>query len=443
MRIQLSEHFTFGKLLRFAAPSVVMMVFTSVYSVVDGLFVANFVGAQAVAAINFIMPLVIVTGAVGFMMGTGGSALVARTLGEGDKQRANAYFSMLVYVTAGVGVLFAVAGQFIVPPFARLVGAEEETYEYCVLYGRVLLGAQPCFILQNMFQSFFVTAEKPRLGLIVTAAAGLTNILFDAMFVAAFRWGLAGAAAATASSQVLGGLFPVFYFLRKNDSLLQLTKTKFYAKALLKAVTNGSSEFFSNVSTAVIIYLYNYQMKRFVAGDDGVAAYGAIGYLIMVFFSVFMGYAVGCAPLTGYHYGAGNRDELRNLCKKSLIIVAVAGAVMTLFAQTCGRLFVQVFGYEGELYDLTLRGLRIYSLSFLVCGFSVYASSLFTALNNGLISGLISFLRTLVFQVAAVLIVPLFLGLDGVWSAICFAETAALAVSVVFFFANAKRYGYM
>lgn len=443
MRIQLSDHFTFQKLYRFVTPSVVMMVFVSIYSVVDGLFVANFVGADAVAAINYVMPLVIVIGAVGFMMGAGGSALVAKTLGEGDKARANAYFSMIVYVTAGIGVFFAVVGQFIVPPFAKMVGAEGETYAYCVLYGRILLGSQPLFILQNVFQSFFVTAEKPRLGLAVTAGAGVANMALDALFVAAFRWGLAGAAAATATSQVLGGVFPLLYFFRKNDSLLRLTGTKFYGKALWKSVTNGSSEFFSNVSTAVVIYLYNYQMKQFVAGDDGVAAYGAIGYLIMTFFSVFMGYSVGCAPLIGYHYGAGNREELRNLCKKSLITMGVAGVVMTLLAETCGQFFVGVFGYEGELYDLTLRGLRIYSVAFLVTGFSVFASSMFTALNNGLVSGLISFLRTLVFQVAAVLVVPLFLGLDGVWSAICFAETASLCVASAFFFANGRKYGYL
>lgn len=443
MRIQLSEHFTYGKLLRFVTPSIVMMVFTGIYSVIDGLFVANFVGSDAVAAINFVMPLVIVTGAVGFMMGTGGSALVSKTLGEGDKIRANAYFSMIVYFTAGLGVVFAVAGQFIVPPFSRLVGAEGDTYDLCVLYGRVLLGAQPFFILQNVFQSFFVTAEKPRLGLIVTAMAGVLNMALDGLFVAGFGWGLAGAAAATAASQVFGGLFPVLYFLRKNDSLLKLTGTKFYGRALFRSVTNGSSEFFSNVSTAVVIYLYNYQMKRFVEGNDGVAAYGAIGYLIMVVFSVFMGYSVGCAPLIGYHYGAGHRDELRNLCKKSLIVMAIAGVTTFAVAELGSGLFVRIFGFRDTLYEMTVRGLRIYSCSFLVVGFSVFASAMFTALNNGLISGLISFLRTLVFQVAAVLIVPLFLGLDGVWSAICFAEGLALIVAAIFFFAYRKRYGYL
>lgn len=443
MRIQLSEHFNYRKLFMFVTPSIVMMVFVSVYSVVDGLFVSNFVGSDAVAAINYVMPLVIVMGAVGFMMGTGGSALVAKTLGEGDKRLANAYFSMLVYVTAGIGVLFAVAGQFIVPPFARLVGAEGNTYDNCVLYGRVLLGAQPFFILQNVFQSFFVTAEKPRLGLYVTAGAGALNMVLDAVFVAWLGWGLAGAAAATAASQIFGGIFPVVYFLRKNSSLLRLTTTKFYGRALLRSVTNGSSEFFSNVSTAVIIFLYNYQMKRFVEGDAGVTAYGAIGYLIMVFFSVFMGYSVGCAPLIGFNYGAGNREELRNLCKKSLIIVAASGFVMTVVAETCGPLFVRMFGFEGDLYDMTLRGLRIYFISFLISGISVFASSLFTALNNGLISGLISFLRTLVFQVGSVMIVPVFMGLDGVWSAICFAETASLIVSVTFIVANKKKYGYL
>lgn len=444
MRIQLSEHFTYKKLLQFVAPSVVMMVFTSIYSVIDGLFVSNFVGGEAFAAINRIMPLIIILGAIGFMIGTGGSALVSKTLGEGDKERANAYFSMLIFVTAAIGVVIAVAGQFAVPPIAALLGAEGKTYEYCVLYGRVLIASQPFFILQNTFQSFFVTAEKPRLGLIVTAAAGVTNMALDAVFVAWFGWGLAGAAAATAASQMLGGLFPVFYFARKNDSLLRLTKTKFYGKALLKACTNGSSEFLSNISASVVTMLYNFQLDRYAPNNVGVNAYGVIMYVAMVFAAIFMGYGVGSAPLIAYHYGADNREEMKNLVRKSLILTAVGGIAMTGLSQALASPLAQLFvGYDEQLFALTERGFRIYAVSFLVMGFSVFGSSMFTALNNGLISGLISFLRTLVFQVAAVLLVPLFLELDGVWSAVCFAEGFALLVTAGFFIANRKKYGYV
>jgi len=418
-----------------------MMTFLSVYSVVDGLFVSNFVGSDAVAAINYIFPVFMVFGSIGFMLGAGGSALVSKTLGEGDKEKANEYFSMLVYVTAGIGVVIALAGQFAVPEIAKLFGAEGVIYDYCVLYGRVLLSAQPFFILQNIFQSFFVTAEKPRLGLIVTAVAGGINIILDAVFVAGFKWGLAGAAAATVAGQVFGGVFPLVYFLRRNNSLLKLGKTRIHFKELLKSCTNGSSEFLSNVSSAVVIILYNYQVSKLV-GDDGVAAYGAIGYVMMIFFSIFMGYAVGCAPLIAFNFGAKNNEELRNLFKKSLIIMAVSGLLMTGLSEALASPIIMLFGFDGELFEMTLRGFRIYSVAFMITGFSVFGSSLFTALNNGLVSAVISFLRTLVFQIAAVMVCPIFMGLDGVWSATCFAEVLALAVTVICIFICRKKYYY-
>lgn len=443
MRIQLSEHFTYKKLLIFVLPSIVMMVFTSIYSVVDGLFVSNFVGPSAVAAINLIYPLIFVLGAIGFMLGAGGSALVSKTLGEGDKKRANAYFSLLVYVTSGIGIVIAVAGQFVVPPIAKWLGAEGITYDYCVLYGRVLLGAQPFFILQNVFQSFFVTAERPRLGLIVTGAAGAANIILDAVFVAGLKWGLVGAAAATAASQVIGGVVPIIYFLCRNNSLLRLTKTSFYGKALLKSATNGTSEFLANVSAAVVTMLYNFQIQKLVPGDGGIAAYGTVMYVVMIFFSIFMGYSVGSAPIIAYNFGAQNKSELKNLFKKSLVITAAFGISMTVLSEALAYSFIKIFGYDEELFDMTLRGFRIYAPAFLIAGFSYFGSSMFTALNNGLVSGIISFLRTLVFQVVAVLTVPLVLGLDGVWSATCFAEIASLVITVIFIIAFRKRYGYI
>ncbi len=442
MRIQLSEHFTFKKLLIFVLPSIIMMVSVSVYSVVDGLFVSNFAGKEAVAAINLIFPLIIVTGSIGFMFGAGGSALVSKTMGEGDKERANAYFSFIVYVTAIIGVAIACAGQFIVPPVAKLLGAKGKTYEYCVLYGRILLAGQPFYILQNVFQSFFVAAEKPRLGLIITLTAGLTNIVLDAAFIAGAKWGLTGAAVATLIGEIVGGVLPIIYFTCKNNSLLRLTKTHFYGKALLKSATNGSSEFLSNVSAAVVMMLYNFQIQRIVPGDDGIAAYGAIGYVMMIFFSIFMGYAVGSAPLIAFNYGAGNDAELKNLFRKSLIITAIAGVLMTGLSEALAYPIIKLFGFDGELFDMTLRGFRIYALAFLLTGFSVFGSSLFTALNNGLISALISFLRTLVFQIAAVMLLPLLWKLDGVWSAICFAEAASVMVTVIFVLCFRKRYKY-
>jgi len=442
MRIQLSEHFTYKKLLMFVMPSVVMMVFTSIYSVVDGLFISNYAGKEAVAAINYIYPLLMIFGAIGFMIGAGGSALVSKTLGEGDRERANKYFSMLVYITAAIGVVIAVAGQFAVPSIAKLLGAKEEPiYGYCVLYGRILLATQPFFIIQNIFQSFFVTAEKPRLGMIATVSAGVLNMVLDAAFVVGFKWGLTGAAVATAISQVCGGIFPIIYFSMRNSSLLRFTKTRFFGKAFLKACTNGSSEFLSNASTAIVIILYNYQIKSIV-GDDGVAAYGAIGYIGMIFFSIFMGYAVGSAPLMGFNYGAQNRPEMKNLYKKSLIIMAITGAAMLTLSESLAGPFMSIFGYERELYEMSVHGFRIYSIVFVFVGFNIYGSALFTSLNNGLISALISFLRTIVFQVTAVMVLPIFFGLDGVWAAGLCSDLTALVISVAFQIAYRKRYGY-
>lgn len=443
MRIQLSEHFTFKKLYIFVLPSIIMMVFTNVYSVVDGLFVSNFAGKEAVAAINRILPLIIILGSIGFMLGAGGSALVSKTLGEGKKELANKYFSMLVYVTAAIGIFIAVVGQFAVPSVAKLLGAKGITYDYCVLYGRFLLAGQPFFILQNIFQSFFVTAEKPRLGLLITFAAGATNIVLDALFVAVFKLGLTGAAIATVASEVIGGVVPVIYFLCKNSSLLRLTKTRIYGRALGKSFANGSSEFLSNVSISLITLLYNFQIDKF-AGDDGIAAFGVIQYISMIFFAVFMGYCIGSAPLIAFNYGAENKAELKNLFRKSLISIAVIGVLMTAFSEAVAGPLTKLFvGYDEFLYNMTLRGFRIYAFSFIIFGYGIFASSLFTSLNNGLISGVISFLRTLVFQAAAVLLLPLLWGLDGVWSAACFSETASLVVSFIFVAVFRKKYGYV
>lgn len=442
MRIQLSEHFTYSKLLRFTFPSVVMMIFTSIYSVVDGVFVSNFVGKTPFAAVNLIMPLLIILGALGFMIGTGGTAIVAKTLGEGKPELANQYFSLLVYTGLIGGTAVGVLGILFVRPVAAALGAEGQMLEDCVLYARIILAANPCFILQNIFQSFFVTAEKPKLGLYVTVGAGLTNIVLDALLVAVFPMGLAGAAAATALSQTVGGLVPILYFLRKNDSLLRLTKTKFHGKILLKTCANGSSELMSNISASVVTILYNLQLMR-LAGEDGIAAYGAIMYVAFIFAAIFIGYAVGSAPVISFHYGAENTDELKSLLRKSVVLTAVSGAAMALLATLASAPLSKIFvGYDQDLYQMTVHGFQLFSFSFLLSGFNIFGSSFFTALNNGLISALISFLRTLVFQCASVLILPIFLELDGVWLSIAAAEAAAFAVTLACLAANRRTYQY-
>ena len=443
MKIQLSDHFSYAKLLRFVLPSVVMMIFSSIYSVVDGLFVSNFVGKTPFAALNLIMPVLMIFGTLGFMIGTGGSAIVAKTLGEGEREKANQYFSMMVYLAVIGGVILSVLGFIFLRPIAALLGAEGAMQDDCVLYGRILLISMTAFILQNVFQSFLVTAEKPQMGLLITVGAGVTNIALDFLLVAVLRWGLAGAAIATAVSQSVGGLVPVVYFLRKNDSLLQLTRTGLDMRVLGKACTNGSSELMSNLSTSLVSILYNFQLMR-MAGENGVAAYGVIMYVDFIFIAIFLGYSIGSAPIIGYHYGAANVDELKNLFRKSLILIGVSGVVLTILAKMLAAPLATIFvSYDRELFDMTCHAFQLYSLSFLFAGFNIFGSAFFTALNNGVVSAVISFLRTLVFQMAAVLILPIFLEVDGIWLAIVAAELMALVVTAGFLVKMKERYHYM
>lgn len=442
MSIQLSNHFTYKKLLRFTLPSVVMMIFTSIYGVVDGFFVSNFVGKTPFAAVNFIMPFLMILGSVGFMFGTGGSALIAKTMGEGDHEKAKRLFSLIVYVSAACGIVIAALGFVFIRPIAALLGAKDTMLDDCVTYGRIILLALPAYILQYEFQSFFVTAEKPQLGLIVTVAAGVTNIALDALLVAVFPLGLSGAAAATALSQCVGGIVPLIYFFRPNSGRLRLGRAKYDGKALLKTCTNGSSELMSNISMSVVSMLYNVQLMKY-AGEDGVAAYGVLMYVNMIFLAAFIGYSVGTAPVIGYHYGAGNHEELKSLLKKSLTLIGIVSVVMLIAAELLAKPLAMLFvGYDEGLLALTLRGFVIYSFSFLFAGIAVFGSSFFTALNNGLVSALISFLRTLVFQVAAVLIFPLIWEIDGIWISIVAAELMAAVVTSLFLLGKRKKYHY-
>ena len=443
MKIQLSEHFTYNKLLRFVFPSIVMMVFTSIYSVVDGLFVSNFVGKTALASINLILPFLMGLSALGFMIGTGGSAIVAKTLGEGDPKRANSYFSMLVYVTAIGGIILALLGMLLVPSVASFLGAEGELLSNCILYGRISFISMPAFMLQNVFQSFFVTAEKPKLGLAVIITAGVTNIILDLLFVGILGFGLAGAAVATVCGEMIGGLFPVFYFSRKNSSLLRLGKTQFNGRILMQTCVNGSSELMTNLSSSIVNSLYNIQLMKF-AGENGVAAYAAIMYVNFIFIAIFLGYSIGSAPIISYHYGAGNHGELKNLYKKSLQLVGSWGILLFVLAQLLATPLAKLFvGYDSTLLAMTQTGFRIYSLVYIINGFNIFGSSFFTALSNGVVSAVISFLRTLVFQIGAVLILPIvFGGINGIWSSVTVAELLTLCITITFFVRQRRKYHY-
>ena len=441
-RIQLSDHFDYRRLLRFTFPSVIMLVFTSIYGVVDGFFVSNFAGKTPFAAVNFIMPLLLILGCVGFMFGTGGSALIAKTMGEGRKEKAQEIFSMIVYVSIVSGIVLALLGFVFLRPMGRLMGAQGQLLEDSIVYGRIILAALPFYVLQYEFQCLFATAQKPGLGLGVTVASGMTNIVLDGIFVAIFHWGLEGAAAATALSQFVGGVIPLLYFGRENSSLLQLVKCGFDGKALLRVCANGSSELISNISMSLVSMLYNIQLVKY-AGENGIAAYGVLMYVSMIFQAVFLGYSVGAAPVIGYHYGAGNYEELKGLKKKSFLLIGVFSVLMFTAGETLARPLSWLFvGYAPELLEMTAHAFMIFSFSFLCSGFTIYGSSFFTALGDGFTSALISFLHVFSFQCTAVLLFPVIWKLDGIWVSIPAAEAMATAVTVLFLAGKKKRYHY-
>ena len=443
MTIQLSEHFTYKKIFRFALPSIVMMVFTSIYGVVDGTFVSNFVGKTPFAAVNLVWPFLMILGAFGFMIGTGGSALVAKTLGENKKEDANRYFTMLITLVVILGVLLTIIGLIVLRPLSSALGASGQMLEDCVTYGRTLMIFNTAFMLQSVFQSLFITAEKPRLGLIMTVAAGLTNMVLDALFIAVFKWGLVGAALASGLSQCIGGILPLIYFLSpKNDTTLKFVKTKLEGRVLLKACANGASELMTTVSSSLVSMLYNFQLMR-LAGQNGIAAYGAVMYVEFAFVAVFIGYSIGTAPIVSYHYGSGNNDEVKNMLQKSFKIMSILGITMMVLAQILASPLAKVFvGYDEQLFDMTVHGFRLFSFYFILAGINIYASSFFTALNNGMISAIISFSRTLGFETLAVIILPIFLQLDGVWLAITVAEICAFVISISFLIAKKEKYHY-
>lgn len=441
--IRLSDHFSYAKLLRFTLPSICMMVFTSIYGVVDGLFVSNFAGKTPFAAINLVMPFIMILGGMGFMIGTGGTALVSKLLGEGKKDEAHSTFSMMVLFTLLLGLVLSAGGFLTMRPVSYFLGATDAMIDDCVLYGRIVTGFTFAFMLQNVFQSFFIAAEKPRLGLIVTVAAGVTNMALDALFIAVFDWGVAGAAIATGLSQCVGGVLPLIYFLRPNDSLLRMRPTALRLRPILHACGNGSSELMSNISSSLVGMLYNFQLMRLI-GEDGVSAYGVLMYVQFIFVAIFIGYSIGCAPVVSFHFGAQNHGELKSLLRKSVLLMSSGGVLLTVAARLLAALLAHLFvGYDAVLFDLTTHAFRLFSWSFLLAGFNIFTSGFFTALNNGAISAAISFLRTLVFQTASVLILPLLLGVDGIWWAITVAEIFAFLISLLFLFLKRNKYHYL
>ena len=444
MKIQLSDHFTYKRLIRFVFPSIIMMICTSMYSIIDGLFISNFAGKTAFAAVNLILPVAMGVGAIGFMIGSGGSAIVAKTLGEGKKEKANEYFSMLIFTALIGATILSIFGFIFIRQICMALGARGQLLEYASTYGRIMFVSQPMFMMQTIFYNFFITAEKPSYSLRMSLISGVINIVFDYLFIGVMHYGVAGAAVATAMGEYVGGLVPLIYFARKNNSSrLRLVKPVWRKDILLKTCLNGSSEFMTNASSSVVNMLYNTQLMR-LAGADGVAAYGAVMYVNFIFVATFLGYAIGCAPVISYHYGAGNHAELKNLYKKSMSIILVWGVILFGAAQLLAPVLSKIFvGYNTGLYAMTLHGFRVYAIAFLIIGINIFGSSFFTALNNGLISAVISFLRTLVFQVIMVLTLPLWFGINGIWSAISIAEALTLIMTTTFFVRQKDKYHYL
>lgn len=441
-RIKLNDHFTYKKLIRFTLPSIAMMIFTSIYGVVDGFFVSNYVGKTSFAAVNLIWPFIMMISSIGFMFGTGGSALVATTMGEGDKKRANTQFSFLVYFSLILSVIISALSFIFLPYIASLMGAKGVLLDDCVLYGRILTLTVPFYVMQFEFQSFFVTAEKPKLGLYMTIFSGVTNIVFDALFIAVLDFGLVGAAVATSMSQLVGGIFPLIYFSKKNSSLLRFCKTEFNFFALYRTCYNGISELLSNISMSFVSMLYNIQLMKYI-GENGVAAYGVLMYVNLIFLSVFIGYCIGTAPIVSYNYGSQNHDELKGIFKKSITILSFSSVSMFVLAILLSRSLSQLFvGYDKELFSLTVRAFFLFSFSFLFASIPMFGSAFFTALNNGLVSAIISVLRTVVFQVTFVLVLPLLFRVDGIFVSIACAELCAFLISVIMFATNKKKYNY-
>ena len=440
--VDMSAHFTTLQLLKYAAPSMAMMVFTSIYGVVDGFFVSNFAGSTAFAAVNFIMPFIMILCSVGFMVGTGGSALIASAAGEGDVPRANSYFCKLVTFTFMVGIVVAVFGFFFARPLAQLMGATGIMLDLSEIYARISMISLPFYMLQCLFQAFFNTAGKPKVGFVVTLCAGCTNIVLDIVFVGILGFGVEGAAAATVCSEFIGGGVSLIYFTRKNPTPYTYRPVLPNPRLIGRTCINGSSEMVANIAMSLVGMVYNIQLLRLL-GENGVSAYGVIMYVSLLFSAIFIGYEIACSPLMSFQNGAGNTCEKRSLFKKSMLIISVASVILFVIGESCAYPIAYIFtGYNQDLCDLTVMAFRMYACSFLFMGIAMYGSAFFTSLENGLISAIISFVRTLVCELGAVIILPYLFGAQAIWLSFVVAEIVAALLSGLLIVAFSRKYGF-
>ena len=441
--VQLSDHFDYRTLIRFTIPSVLMMVISSVYSIVDGLFVSNFAGSDGFAAVNLMMPIAMMISCIGFMAGAGGSALISKTLGEQEAEKAREQFSLIIYLIIGFSLVIGVTVFLLVPQIARMMGAEGAIYDNCVIYGRILISALPAFMLQILFQNFLVVAEKPQMGMVIAISSGVTNIVLDALFIAVFQWGVAGAAIATMLGQTIGGIVPLGYFLLKKNHLLWFTKFKFRWETLKRTCVNGFSAFIGNASNSLVGIVFNLRLMDLM-GSDGVVAYGVVMYVTYIVTGVFMGYSTGIAPVFSYNLGSGNAEEIKGLLKRSLVSIAVSALVLVAFVQIFARGLAAIFvSYDENLMILTTTAIRLFNISFLVAGFNIFAAAFFAALNNGVVSSILSLSRTLVFTLGCLFILPAVIGNNGIWLSVTFAEVFSVLVAGYYVVKNREKYQYL
>lgn len=443
-RIKLSDHFTYIRLLRFTMPTILMLLSASLYGVVDGLFIANCAGKTAFAAVNLIWPFPMLLGAIGYMFGAGGCALVSKTMGEGYYERARSYFTMLTITAVACGFLFASIGIFFIDDIANMLGAKSGMIHVnCVVYGRYIMAAMPLFILQCMFQPYMIAAEKPKWGLAIIFVAGCVNVLLDYYFLYNKNMGVAGAGLATMISQAVGAVLPMFLFVgKKHSKLYFVSKIKIEPLVLAKTCANGASEFIVNASMPFVNLLYVYALWK-VAGEDGVGAYGVIMYVNIVFFSFYNGLAMGSSPIISFHYGAHQMYEVRNVKRIVFCLLSISGLLLFVVAELTSPMIAGLFSKGDEVFgDIIERSFSLYALSFLFAPYNIYASAFFTALNNGKVSAAISFSRILFFQVGALLTLPIWFGIDGFWMALPIAEVLCLGLSIFLYLKFKPLYNY-
>lgn len=441
MTNSIAQKFNVFTLLKFAFPTMVMMVFMSLYTIVDGIFVSRLVGSNALSAVNIVYPVISLLIACGIMLSTGGSAIVARQMGEKREQEARENFSMLAVVSVLTGIVILVLGLMFLEPICRILGGTPVLLEDCKIYLGVLLGFGPLTMLQMLFQTFFVTAGKPGLGLGLTLTGGVVNMVLDYVFMGPMQMGVLGAALATGLGQAIMAVAGVVYFLKVKGNLY-FVKPVFRGNILLQSCGNGSSEMVSNLSTAVVTFLFNITMLK-LAGEDGVAAITIVLYGQFLFTALYLGFSMGVAPVVSFNYGNQNHAQLKRIYKICIGFILGSSVFILGIALLFSEPIVGIFtGEENHTYELAVEGFFQFSFNYLFAGINIFASALFTSLSNGKISAIISFCRTFVFITVSIVLLPRVMGITGVWLSVPLAELVTLFISITYLKGQKEVYHY-